>query len=90
MMLTALNAITTKHANPTTKTLQKTKHFLDYMAMSHKAIITYHVSDDFNSYSLYLSKPRACSRVGRHFLMSTNIIFPPTMDSSIQQKFSNI
>ena len=62
MALTALNAIAAEQTNPTTKTLLKTKQFLDYVARNNKANLTYQANDmilEVYSNASYLSKPKA-------------------------------
>ena len=62
MILMALNAIATEHANPTTKTILRTKQFFHYMAMNDEAIVRYQASDMIlavHSNVSYLSKLRA-------------------------------
>ena len=45
MMLIAQSAIAMEQANPTTKMLQKTKQFFNYIAMNSDALVTHHASD---------------------------------------------
>lgn len=52
--------LASEQANPTQKTMEKVKQFLDYAASQENAILTYHASD------MQLA-PKACSRAGGHF-----------------------
>lgn len=78
-ILTALGSLATQQANPTQKTLQHVKHFLDY-AMTHQdAIITYRSSNMIlatHSNASYLSETKAHSRAGDHFFLSENNEIP--------------
>ena len=79
-MLTALSTIASQWAQLTEWMLNQTKQFLDYAATNDEAIITYHASNIImavHSYTSYLSELKACSRVERHFFLSTDTIFPP-------------
>jgi hypothetical protein len=78
-MLTALSLIASNQAEPTKETMSYIKFFLDYAASNQDAIITYHASDMVlvvQSNASYLSKPKARSRVGGHFFMSSDIANP--------------
>ena len=44
-MLTALSALASEEAKPTTETMKKCKQFLDYAASQDEAIVTYKASD---------------------------------------------
>ena len=62
------------------KTLLKTKQLLDYAATNNEAIITYRARDiihAIHSNVSYLSDPKARSRAGGHFFMSTDTTFSP-------------
>ena len=64
----------------TESTLKKIEQFMDYAATNPEAIITYRVSDMMlttHSNASYLSEPKAQSKAGGHFFMSTNTAFPP-------------
>ena len=77
-MLTALSAIAAEQTNPTEKMLLKTKQFLDYTTTNDKTIIMYWSSNmilAIHSDASYLSEPKARSRAGRHFFMSTDTAF---------------
>ena len=78
-ILPALNEIATKQSKPTTTTMSKTKHLLDYIATHPLAILRYYASDmtlHIDSDSAYLVLPQARSRAaGYHYLSSK---YPPT------------
>jgi hypothetical protein len=74
-MLVALNAIVTQQASPTQKTIERVKQLLDCCASQEEAVLTYHASDmvlAIHSNAGYLNDSKARSRVGGHFLMSSN------------------
>ena len=78
-MLTALSAIASAQAEPTEDTMTRCKQFLDYAATHQDAIITYHASDMVlvvHSDASYLSEPKARSRAGGHFFLSSDITDP--------------
>ena len=79
-LLTPISAIASQQANPTEETLQRTKQLLDYIATQEEAIITYSASDmtlAVHSDAGYLNEPKARSRAGGHFFLSTNGDIPP-------------
>ena len=49
-ILVALSTIVSEQANPTNKTMNKLKKFLNYVASHQYAIVTYHASDMIFSY----------------------------------------
>jgi hypothetical protein len=78
-MLTALGSIASAQAEPTEETMTCCNQFLDYAATHHDAIITYKKSDMVlvvHSVASYLSEPKARSRAGGHFFLSSNIADP--------------
>ena len=78
-MLTALSSIASEQANPTARTMEKCKQFLDYAATQGEAVITYRASDmklAIHSDASYLSEPKARSRAGGHFFCSENVADP--------------
>jgi hypothetical protein len=78
-MLTALSAIASAQAEPTDETMTRSTQFLDYTATHQDAIITYKKSDMVlvvPSNASYLSKPKARSRAGCHFFLSSDIEDP--------------
>ncbi len=78
-MLTALSAIASAQAEPTKETMTCCKQFLDYAATHPDAILTYKRSDMVlvvHRNASYLSKPKACSRAGSHFFLSSDVADP--------------
>ncbi len=74
-MLTALSAIASAQAKPSEETMTHCKQFLDYAATHPDAILTYKRSDMVlvvHSNASYLSKPKARSRAGGHFFLSSD------------------
>ena len=75
-MLTALLTIASAQAEPTEETMTtRCKQFLDYTATHQDAILTYKASDMVlvvQSDGSYLSKPKARSRAGGHFFLSSD------------------
>jgi hypothetical protein len=74
-MLTALSSLAAEQCNPTERTMEKCKQFLDYAATQEDAVITYRKSDmvlAIHSDASYLSEPKARSRAGGHFFLSEN------------------
>jgi hypothetical protein len=72
-MLTALGSLAAEQSNPTERTMEKCKQFLDCAATQEDAVITYGKSDmvlAIHSDASYLSEPRARSRAGGHFFLS--------------------
>ena len=78
-MLTALSSIASTQAEPTEETMENIKLFLDYAASHQDAILTYQASDMVlivHSNASYLSEPKARSRAGGHFFMSSDVANP--------------
>jgi hypothetical protein len=78
-MLTTLSAIASTQAEPTKDTMTRCKQFLEYAATHQDAIITYRRSDMVlvvHSDTSYLRKPKAHSRAGGHFFLSTDTANP--------------
>jgi hypothetical protein len=74
-MLVTLSAIASEQASPTESTMKKVKQFLDFAASQEEAIVTYKASDmvlAIHSDASYLSEPKARSRAGGHFFMSSD------------------
>jgi hypothetical protein len=72
-LLPALSSLASQQANPTEKTMELCKKFLDFMAMQEEAILTYHASEmvlAIHSNASYLSEPIVCSRAGGHMFMA--------------------
>ena len=79
-VLTPISAIASQSANPTEDTYKQTKQLLDYLATQEDAILTYNKSDmvlAVHSDASYLSEPKARSRAGGHFFMSSDQPIPP-------------
>ncbi len=61
--------------------MQQTLQLLDYLAMQEDTLLSYHTTSDMvlavHSDASYLSKPKARSRVGGHFFLSSNTTVPP-------------
>ena len=80
-MLTALSSIAAEQANPTARTMEKCKQFLDYATTQDEEVITYRASDmklaihSDASYS-YLGEPKAWSRAGGHYFCSKDVTDP--------------
>ena len=79
-ILTAISAIASQQAKPTEDTMKQTKQLLDYLASQEEAVLTYSASEMIlavHSDASYLNEPKARSRAGGHFFMSTNSDIPP-------------
>jgi hypothetical protein len=60
--------------------VQQTLQLLDYLAMQEDAVLSYHASDmvlAVHSSASNLSEPKAQSRAGGHFFLSSNTTVPP-------------
>ena len=78
-VLTPISAIASQQANPTEETMAQTKQLLDYLASQEEAVLTYKASDmvlAVHSDAGYLNEPKARSRAGGHFFLSTNSDIP--------------
>jgi hypothetical protein len=72
-LLPTLSSLASQEANPTEKTMELCKQFLDYMATQEDTILTYRASDmilAMHSNASYLSEPKSCNHVGGHMLMA--------------------
>ena len=79
-ILVAISAIAAQQASPTTDTLAKAKHLLDYLASQEDAILTYSASNmvlAVHSDAGYLNEANARSRAGGHFFLSDHSVYPP-------------
>ena len=79
-LLCPISAIASQSFKPTEDTLQQTLQLLDYLALQKEAILSYHASNmvlAVHSNASYLSKPKARSRAGRRFFLSSNTTVPP-------------
>ena len=78
-LLCPISAIAAQSANPTEDTLEQTLVLLDYIGTQEEAVITYHASPMVaaaHSDASYLSEPKARSRAGGHFFMSSDSTIP--------------
>ncbi len=78
-LLYPISAIASQSANPTERTLELTHHLLDYLGTQEEAILTYNASKMVlaaHSDASYLSEPKARSRAGGHFVLSSNSTIP--------------
>jgi hypothetical protein len=79
-MLVALSAIAVEQGAPTENTLRKVYPFLDYAATHPDAVVTYKASDMvlvIHSDASYLSEPKARSRAGGQYFLSSDGNNPP-------------
>ncbi len=79
-ILCPIGAIALQSSKPTEDTMQQTLQLLDYLATQEDAVLSYHASDmvlAVHSNASYLSEPKARSRVGGHFFLSSNTTVPP-------------
>jgi hypothetical protein len=60
--------------------MRQTLQLLNYLATQEDVVLSYHASDmvlAVHSNASYLSKPKACSRAGGHFFLSSDTTVPP-------------
>jgi hypothetical protein len=79
-LLCSISTIASQSAQPTQDMLNQTLQLLDYLDTQEDAILTYHTSDMIfaaHSDASYLSDPKARSRTGSHFFLSSNADIPP-------------
>ncbi len=79
-LLCPICAIPSQSSKPTTDTMQQTLQLLDYLATQEDAVLSYHASDmvlAVHSNPSYLSEPKAYSRAGGHFFLSSDTTIPP-------------
>ena len=86
---------TSQSSKPTKDTLRQTLQLLDYLAMQEDAVLSYHASNmvlAVHSNASYLSKPKACSRAGGHFFLSSDTTVPPNNGAvlNIAHKTKNV
>jgi hypothetical protein len=75
-----ISAIASQSSKPTTDTMQQTLQLLDYLATQENAVLSYHTSNmvlAVHSDASYLSEPKAQSRAGGHFFLSSDTTVPP-------------
>ena len=78
-MLVALSTIASEQGNLTNTTMNKVENFLNYVVSHQDAIVMYHASEMIlacYSDALYLSEPKARSRVGDNFFILENDEIP--------------
>ena len=78
-LLCPISAIASQSANPTEDTMRQTHQLLDYIATQEDAVLTYNASDMIraaHSDASYLSEPKARSRAGGHFFLSSDSTIP--------------
>jgi len=78
-ILPALSSLASQQANPTERTMELCKKFLNYMATQEEAILTYKASKmvlAIHSDASYLSEAKARSRAGGHMFMATDEEIP--------------
>ena len=78
--LVPLSALASQQSKPTENTMDKSQHFLDYMATQEPAVLTYRKSDMIlavHSDAGYLNEEDARSRAGGHHFLSENVPLPP-------------
>ena len=79
-LLCPISAIASQSSKPTADTIHQTLQLLDYLATQEEAVLSYHASDMIlavHSDASYLSEPKARSRAGGHFFLSSDTMIPP-------------
>ncbi len=79
-LLCPISAIASQSSKPTTDTMQQTLQLLNYLATQEDAVLSYHASNmvlAVHSDASYLSEPKAHSRAGGHFFLSSDTTIPP-------------
>jgi hypothetical protein len=72
-LLPVLSSPASLQVNPTEKTMELCKQFLDYMATQEDAKLIYHASNmvlAIHSNASHLSKPKSCSCAGGHIIIA--------------------
>jgi hypothetical protein len=78
-LLCPISAIASQSAHPTEDTLRYAMQFLDYVASQEEAVLTYNASNMIlavHSDASYHSEPKARSRAGGHFFLSSDAAIP--------------
>ena len=78
-LLCPISAIASQSAAPTEDTLEQANDLLDYLVTQEEAVLTYTASEmtlAVHSDASYLSEPKARSRAGGHFFLSSNATIP--------------
>ena len=79
ILLCPIRVIASQSASPTEETMNQTIQLLDYIATQEEAVLTYNASDmklAAHSDASYLSEPKARSRAGGHFFLSSDSQVP--------------
>jgi hypothetical protein len=79
-LLCPISAIASQSSKPTKDMMQQTLQLLDYLATQEDTVLSYHASDMIlavHSNASYLSEPKARSRAGGHFSLSSDTTIPP-------------
>ncbi len=79
-LLCPISAIASQSSKPTTDTMQQTLQLLNYLATQEDTVLSYHASNmvlAVHSKASYLSEPKARSRAGGHFFLSSDTTIPP-------------
>jgi hypothetical protein len=80
-LLCPISAIASQSSQPTEDTMRHTQQLLDYLATQEDAVLTYNASNMIlavhSDAPSYLSKPKAQSRAGGHFFLSSDTPIPP-------------
>ncbi len=74
-LLCLISALAAQSSNPTKDAMRCAIQLLDYLGTQEEAILTYNTSDMIlavHSNASYLSEPKACSRAGGHFFLSSD------------------
>jgi hypothetical protein len=83
-LLCPISAIASQSSKPTKDTMRLTLQLLNYLATQEDAVLSYHASNmvlAVHSNAIYLSEPKARSRAGGHFFLSSNTTVPPNNGS---------
>jgi hypothetical protein len=78
-LLCPISALVAQTSNPTKDTMQCATQLLDYLGTQEEAILTYNASNMIlavHSNASYLSKPKARSRAGGQFFLSSDTQLP--------------
>jgi hypothetical protein len=79
-ILCPISTIALQSSKPTEDTMQQTLQLLNYLATQEDAVLSYHASNmalAVHSNASYLSKPKAQSRAGGHFFLSSDTTVLP-------------
>jgi len=73
--------------------MHQTLQLLDYLATQEEAVLSYHASDMIlavHSDASYLSEPKARSRAGGHFFLSSDTTIPPNNGAILNIALKNV